>query len=287
MNEYQVAAAAKLIEQASSIIISAGSGMGVDSGLPDFRGPYGLWKEHPIYEKYGLSFLDLASPTLLEKDPELFWGFYGYRHNLYKNTTPHLGFDFIHKWARSKNCFVITSNVDGHFQKAGFEEEKVWEVHGSIHWNQKSKTFFDLSKEFVDGKAQYEDVIPAVKVEVNNKTMKAKNIPSKDGELLRPNILMFGDYGWNVIREEKQKQNFNQWAKDANLNKLVLIEIGAGTQLPTLRNINESLVKKCNGTLIRINPNKHESHCNHIKSISMQGTALGAIARISQALKVS
>ena len=40
-------AAAELIEQADAIVIAAGAGMGVDSGLPDFRGNEGFWKAYP------------------------------------------------------------------------------------------------------------------------------------------------------------------------------------------------------------------------------------------------
>jgi NAD-dependent SIR2 family protein deacetylase len=36
--------------------------MGVDSGLPDFRGDHGFWKAYPMYERLGLSFVDAANP---------------------------------------------------------------------------------------------------------------------------------------------------------------------------------------------------------------------------------
>lgn len=39
--------AAKLIQDADSLVICAGAGMGVDSGLPDFRGDHGFWKAYP------------------------------------------------------------------------------------------------------------------------------------------------------------------------------------------------------------------------------------------------
>jgi len=42
--EHEYAKAARLIDQADGLIIGAGAGMGIDSGLPDFRGPGGFWK---------------------------------------------------------------------------------------------------------------------------------------------------------------------------------------------------------------------------------------------------
>ena len=43
--------AAKVIKSAEALVIGAGAGMGVDSGLPDFRGDQGFWRAYPPYEK--------------------------------------------------------------------------------------------------------------------------------------------------------------------------------------------------------------------------------------------
>ncbi len=52
--------AAEAVRGAKAIIITAGAGMGVDSGLPDFRGPEGFWRAYPPYQALGLAFEDLA-----------------------------------------------------------------------------------------------------------------------------------------------------------------------------------------------------------------------------------
>jgi len=108
--------------------------MGVDSGLPDFRGDRGFWKAYPPFERLGVSFVDMANPTWFVRDPELAWGFYGHRLQLYRDTAPHRGFSILDRWAENlaHRCFVFTSNVDGHFQRAGFKRERVIECHGSI-----------------------------------------------------------------------------------------------------------------------------------------------------------
>ncbi|HWM60415.1 MAG TPA: hypothetical protein VNO83_21500, partial [Pseudonocardia sp.] len=73
--------------------------MGVDSGLPDFRGPEGFWRAYPPYRRLGLGFTDLADPVHFVDDPELAWGFYGHRLALYRCTTPHAGFAVLRRWA--------------------------------------------------------------------------------------------------------------------------------------------------------------------------------------------
>src|SRR5262249_27085005 len=115
-------------------LIGAGAGMGVDSGLPDFRGGQGFWKAYPPYAKLGLDFMSLANPRLFSSDPELAWGFYGHRLMLYRETKPHPGFTILHRWMSrmSHGGFTYTSNVDGPFHKAGFSSDQVYEVHGTI-----------------------------------------------------------------------------------------------------------------------------------------------------------
>lgn len=116
--------AAAWIAAADSLIITAGAGMGVDSGLPDFRGPAGFWASYPALGKRKLHFNDIANPESFKVRPRLAWGFYGHRLQLYRDTSPHDGFGLLKKWADKKlhGAFVYTSNVDGHFQKAGFAE---------------------------------------------------------------------------------------------------------------------------------------------------------------------
>src|ERR1041384_5621306 len=96
----RVAAAA--IRSADAILIGAGAGMGVDSGLPDFRGPEGFWRAYPPYQKRRLGCEDLAKPRWFDDDPALAWGFYGHRLNLYRKTKPHAGFAVLHRWATQR-----------------------------------------------------------------------------------------------------------------------------------------------------------------------------------------
>src|SRR3954470_3296910 len=93
-----IADAAAAIRLAEAMLIGAGAGIGVDSGLPDFRGNEGFWKAYPPLKKLGLSFTRMANPYWFRQDPEQAWGFYGHRQNLYRATHPHPGFAILRQW---------------------------------------------------------------------------------------------------------------------------------------------------------------------------------------------
>jgi len=127
-----------IVDQADAVVILSGAGMGVDSGLPDFRGTKGLWKEYPELMKRGLDFEEMANPKWFREDAKLAWAFYGHRLHKYLEIKPHAGFDMLLELCKQKsdNYFIITSNVDNHFQKAGFDPLKIHEVHGSLAYFQ-------------------------------------------------------------------------------------------------------------------------------------------------------
>lgn len=259
--------AAEAIHQAQALCITAGAGMGVDSGLPDFRGNEGFWNAYPPYRHLGLSFAELANPRWFQEDPEFAWGFYGHRLNLYRSTQPHAGFKILRRWSQrmEAGAWVFTSNVDGHFQRSGFSEEQVSEVHGSIHYLQ-------CLEQCGIG------IFPAdgIAVGVDESTFRATSLPRcpKCGALARPNILMFGDWEWEESRSEEQQRRLNQWLKQVALKRLVIIELGAGNAVPTVRNFSEALTASLKGQLIRINVREPEVPPGQI------GLAMGAKAAL-------
>ena len=101
--------ARKWIEDSDAVLITAGAGMGVDSGLPDFRGKEGFWKAYPIAKQLGLSFEEMANPIWFRKNPKLAWAFYGHRLNLYKKTVPHAGFSMLLDLVKEKTTTISSS----------------------------------------------------------------------------------------------------------------------------------------------------------------------------------
>src|SRR5690606_27220249 len=91
--------AAQWIREADGLLITAGAGMGIDSGLPDFRGKHGFWGVYPPLQHLRLNFQKIASQEALQRLPEVCWGFYGHRLDMYRRTAPHEGFHILRRWA--------------------------------------------------------------------------------------------------------------------------------------------------------------------------------------------
>ncbi len=240
-------AANKIFTESDALLITAGAGMGVDSGLPDFRGDEGFWRAYPAAKKLGLRFVELANPQWFESDPALAWAFYGHRLRLYRDTTPHEGFSLLLEAAKERDeWFVFTSNVDGQFQKAGFDEERIVECHGSIHHLQCTECGSGIWP--ADG----------VEVPIDMERFRALKWPKcrSCGATARPNILMFGDWGWESARTGAQEERFDDFLQRVVLKglRLCIVEIGAGTAVPTVRLTGERVARRFGGKLIRINP---------------------------------
>jgi len=265
--------AAEAVRNAGALLITAGAGMGVDSGLPDFRGDRGFWNAYPMYGRLGLSFVDAANPRHFEADPAFGWGFYGHRTNLYRETAPHDGFALLRGWIDRFGLawFVVTSNVDGQFQKAGFAEEQILEVHGSIHHLQCIRPCSQVI--WANG-----ETIP-----VDFATMRARHVPVciRCGATARPNILMFGDWSWISERTARQERHFDEFVTDSRGNQLVVIEMGAGTAIPTIRYASERVGGRPGALVVRINPREAQIGPPHL---SLPCGALEGLRGIEAAL---
>ena len=255
----ELARAVDWLQAADGLLVTAGAGMGVDSGLPDFRGTAGFWRAYPALAAARLSFEEIANPAHFSRDPLLAWGFYGHRLALYRRTLPHEGFALLQRFAAAMEhgAFVFTSNVDGQFQKAGFAADRVCEVHGSIHHLQ-------CSEPCCDAIWPADDFLP----DVDESACRLRNTPPRCpfcGNVARPNILMFGDPGWIGRRSELQRARLDHWLR--SVERLAIIELGAGLAVPTVRWFCESFGMP----LIRINPVSPD-----VSSSRAVGMALGA-----------
>lgn len=255
-----LARAVDLITQADGLLVTAGAGMGVDSGLPDFRGPEGFWRAYPALGRAGLRFEQIAAPENFTSRPELAWGFYGHRLALYRATEPHSGFHALNEIGAClpQGVAVFTSNVDGQFQKAGFDPDLIAECHGSIHYLQ---CLAGCSEAIWSA----DEVQPVVDAESCRMTSLLPRCP-RCGALARPNILMFGDGGWIARHTEEQEARVDAWCAEVG-PRLLVIELGAGTAIPTARRYGESSAT----TLIRINPREP-----NVRGKGQIGLALGA-----------
>jgi len=279
--------------------------MSADSGLA----VYNQIADVPAYHKMDLTYADLCVPNWYYKDKEIFYGFWGKCFNDYRDHAPHKGYKIIHdivrehfsnlaqfdiliKAAKSEErrkdlesldpklrYFIFTSNVDSHFIDIGFPKERVEEIHGSCsQWycsklcpEEKHTAVWDLPTSF--------------RFDIDPDTMRMKHISACPkcshckGDA-RPHVLMFGDFDW----VGKRKTGYSKWKKEVieSGSKLVILEVGCGKRVPTVRNESEILVKelgrKESVTLIRINPDFPE--CKYGHTISIRAGALDALSKI-------
>ncbi len=265
-------AAANAIAQAEAIFISAGAGMGVDSGLPDFRGNEGFWRAYPLLRQEGLSFQDLANPQWFYDDPYRAWGFYGHRFTLYQGVVPHQGFNIIQQWCSTKTIepFVFTSNVDGHFQKSGFHPDSVYECHGSINHLQ----CVDCCTNDIWALSRLHAIIQKENLVAAGELPRCPHCSA----VARPNILMFGDGDWIATRSTHQFYKYDEWQAQHAKARIVTIEMGAGKEIPTARYASDSMP----GITVRINPRDADGNKN---TISIAMGALEALLGIDKFLR--
>lgn len=202
-------------------------------------------------------------------DPTLAWGFYGHRLELYRSTVPHAGFGVLGRWSRRVPTRVFTSNVDGQFQCAGFDPGVVAECHGSIHHLQCTAWCG-------------QPVWPAecVSVAVDPTTMRAAPpLPScpRCGVLARPNILMFGDIDWDPSHARPRLEEHAAWVREWRGARLAVVELGAGTAVPTVRRRAE-LASAASGALVRINV--RESQVRHGRGVGLATPAADTLLAI-------
>lgn len=269
-----VAHAAELVAQADAVIVAAGAGIGIDSGLPDFRGREGFWKAYPALAKSGIDFYRIASPAAFVHDPRRAWGFYGHRLALYRRTDPHAGFGLLKRWGmgKAKGYFVFTSNVDGHFQKSGFGAMNIHECHGSIHYLQCSQPCCES--------IWPADAVEPVVDEARCALQSALPLCPRCGSIARPNILMFDDWNWIDARTKQQAAYEQQWL--SQVRNPVVVEIGAGKAIPTVRRFSERVVRQHRGRLVRIN--LWEAGVSRESDVGLAMRSLEALTVIDKAL---
>ncbi|MCQ8774261.1 SIR2 family NAD-dependent protein deacylase [Streptomyces telluris] len=108
------------------VAILSGAGISTDSGIPDYRGPDGLWRRDPEAEK-------LVTYSYYMSDPEIRRRSWRMRRDgPALHARPNVAHEAVVHLERSGvPVRVITQNVDGLHQLAGMPERKVLELHGS------------------------------------------------------------------------------------------------------------------------------------------------------------
>jgi NAD-dependent deacetylase len=121
------AAARDAIANAERIVVLTGAGISTDSGIPDFRGPNGLWTKNPAAEKASNIEYYLADPDVRVAAWESRLATPAW------DARPNAGHRAIVELERQGRLHgVVTQNIDGLHQLAGNDPDKVIEVHGTV-----------------------------------------------------------------------------------------------------------------------------------------------------------
>ncbi|MFT4798350.1 MAG: NAD-dependent deacetylase [Candidatus Azotimanducaceae bacterium] len=115
-----------LIHGANNVVIFTGAGISTESGIPDFRGPNGIWKTmRPI------DFKDFVGNEEMRRES---WR-RRFSGDGMAQAVPNSGHLAVAKLVNvGKVSFVITQNVDGLHQKSGIPDERVIELHGNANY---------------------------------------------------------------------------------------------------------------------------------------------------------
>jgi len=117
-----------MIDEAEAVAVLTGAGISTDSGIPDYRGPKGVWTRNPKAEKlsnirYYLSDPDVRRLAWRTRVDSPVW-----------TSEPNDGHRaLVRLERRAKLHTLVTQNVDGLHQAAGTSPDKVVEVHGTMH----------------------------------------------------------------------------------------------------------------------------------------------------------
>jgi len=290
---------AELILSCVSILFTSGAGMSVSSGLGTFRGSTAdVWP--PLLQEPKLDYTDICNPIWFRKEQgnsikhdtaNFGYAFWVYQYNIFTTTAPHHGYLIAKQWSQLnhiKFSFSFTSNIDGHWRKAGWDDSSILECHGSIDYMQCVTNCCDSVWATYD----------LLKLNIDSQTNCVIDpLPSCPhcNRLARPNILMFDDRHYAGERYNEQIDRYEQFKLDIleTKSKLLIIELGAGTTIPSVRNESEIVFnnKKWISHLVRINPLAEHSiiderYKNKTNRYTLELTmdALTAMTLIDQAL---
>ena len=117
----------KYIKEAKKIVVFTGAGISTESGIPDFRGPQGVWKTNtPIY------FQDFIGSEKVRKES---WKRKFSGKDIVKKAKPNTGhFAVAEIINKHQSAYLITQNVDNLHQDAGVPEDKITEIHGNASY---------------------------------------------------------------------------------------------------------------------------------------------------------
>lgn len=246
--EEQIANAAKAIQEADYILIGAGAGLSAAAGLT--YGGKRFEDNFPEFiEKYGMT--DMYSAGFYPfSSEEARWGYWS-KHVYVNRISPEALplYKTLYELVKDKSYFVLTTNADHQFYKAGFGEDKIFATQGDYGLIQclrgcHAKTYDDIEMIEQMHQARRDCLIPSYMV---------PKCPVCNGPMtmnLRCDRYFVEDDAWH-----EAERRFGEFLEKCGKENTVLLELGIGFNTPTIvRFPFEKLAgEKKNMTLIRLN----------------------------------
>ena len=119
---------AEWVRDAERIVVLTGAGISTESGIPDFRGPQGVWTKNPGAEKTATLQYYVADPDVRRR---------AWRNRIESEVwqaEPNAGHRAVAELEqRARVHTLVTQNIDGLHQAAGSDPERLIEIHGTVH----------------------------------------------------------------------------------------------------------------------------------------------------------
>ena len=240
------------INEADSIIIGAGSGLSTAAGI-DYAGEEFRHEFAPWIERYGITDLYTSSfyPFETEEEKWAYWAkhiwFSRYRTGateLYKQL-----------YQTFPNAFVVTTNVDGQFELAGFPKERIFATQGDYCWFQPAS---GSPKTLIDNCEWVMRVLPLIE----DCRIPTEMIPTMpDGAPVAMNLRVdetfVEDFHWH-----QQAKRYTDFVQQASQTNLLLLEFGIGYNTPGIIRLPfEQMAQRFpNTTLVRFNRDNPEPY---------------------------
>lgn len=231
------------LHNARKVVILAGAGMSAELGIPTYyTGAQSLYGN--TMSPFGYTDFEHAQEYLWQTDKE---SQIKYFNDSWKSLltidpqgedSPYTElFDFLKE--NNKEYFVVTTNVDSSFVRSGYSVNSIFEVHGSYRLSQCVST-------------PDHGIFPTGNPELGYTICPVCHNDS------RPNTLFFMDFQFNADYINFQQQRFLNFINEANAADTIVIEIGAGETVNTLRELSYKLGQVYDFPVVRINPDPEE-----------------------------
>lgn len=246
--EEQIQAAVRYLQEADYVLIGAGAGLSTAAGLTysgkRFQDNFG-----EFIEKYGMQDMYSAGfyPFSTEEERWAYWCRHSYVNRIEPPAMPL--YEKLFEMVKDKNYFVLTTNVDHQFQKAGFQNERIFATQGDYGRIQcmkgcHPKTYDAVSMFTQMNQAQKDCKIPSYMVP------RCPVCGSPMAMNLRCDQYFVEDEAWNQAAE-----NYGRYLKQLKKGNVLLLELGVGFNTPSIiRFPFEKMVRENkNVNLVRLN----------------------------------